>query len=369
MSFAARVSNTIKRVRPPVPVLGPSLAHTTVLPTPARLVEVSDLHVHFRAEGGVVKAVDGVSFHIESGETLAVVGESGSGKSVTSLAIMGLLPRAGRIAGGRILFNSEDMAHRSKEEMRRLRGTEIGMIFQEPMTSLNPVRTVGDQITERIRAHSGLSPRAAMAQTVEMLNLVRIPDPARRSANYPHQMSGGMRQRVMIAMALACHPKLLIADEPTTALDVTIQAQILDLMRSLQSEFGMAILFITHDLGVVAEMADRVVVMYSGRAVEEAAVGEIFARPRMPYTRALLRSIPRVDRAALHQQRLEVIAGSVPSPLSLPAGCTFHPRCGFAAPQCVAEAPALENTGEGHMVRCCRWRELLPLTQREAASA
>jgi oligopeptide/dipeptide ABC transporter ATP-binding protein len=227
------------------------------------------------------------------------------------------------------------------------------------MTSLNPVQTVGQQIAERVSTHTGVSPKAAMAEAVEMLKLVRIPDPARRAQNYPHQMSGGMRQRVMIAMALACRPKLLIADEPTTALDVTIQAQILDLMRSLQAEFGMAILFITHDLGVVAEMADRVVVMYAGRAVEEAGVREIFARPRMPYTRALLRSIPRVDRAATQQERLEAIGGNVPSPMHLPSGCSFHPRCGFVEPACTAQTPALEDTGAGHMVRCCRWQATL----------
>jgi len=314
-----------------------------------RLVDVVDLKVHFATDAGVVKAVDGVSFHIDKGETLAVVGESGSGKSVTSLAIMGLLQKG--ISGGQILFEGRDLAACTTSEMRRIRGTEIGMIFQEPMTSLNPVLTVGEQIAERIRTHNGLSHRAAMAQAVDMLQLVRIPDAARRAQSYPHQMSGGMRQRVMIAIALACHPKLLIADEPTTALDVTIQAQILDLMRSLQQEFGMAILFITHDLGVVAEMADRVVVMYSGRAVEEADVREIYARPRMPYTRALLRSIPRVDRAANHQQRLEAIPGNVPNPLRLPSGCAFHPRCSFTAQTCIDTAPSLEDTGCGHMVR------------------
>jgi oligopeptide/dipeptide ABC transporter ATP-binding protein len=324
------------------------------------LLEVTDLRIQFATGAGLVKAVDGVSFHIDRRETLAVVGESGSGKSVTSLAIMGLLPKpGGRIAGGRVVFDGMDLATRSAAEMRRVRGTQIGMIFQEPMTSLNPVQTVGQQIAERVSTHTGVSPKAAMAEAVEMLKLVRIPDPARRAQNYPHQMSGGMRQRVMIAMALACRPKLLIADEPTTALDVTIQAQILDLMRSLQAEFGMAILFITHDLGVVAEMADRVVVMYAGRAVEEAGVREIFARPRMPYTRALLRSIPRVDRAATQQERLEAIGGNVPSPMHLPSGCSFHPRCGFVEPACTAQTPALEDTGAGHMVRCCRWQATL----------
>jgi oligopeptide/dipeptide ABC transporter ATP-binding protein len=323
------------------------------------LVEVRDLCVHFHTEAGTVKAVDGVSFHIDKGETLAVVGESGSGKSVTSLAIMRLLPRhSGKLAGGSIIFNGTDLALRSDAEMRRIRGTEIGMIFQEPMTSLNPVLAVGEQIAERLRVHAGLTPRAAMTQAIDMLRLVRIPDPQKRAAAFPHQMSGGMRQRVMIAMALACRPKLLIADEPTTALDVTIQAQILDLMRSLQSEIGMAILFITHDLGVVAEMADRVVVMYGGRAVEEANVREIFAHPRMPYTRALLRSIPRVDRAAIHQERLEAITGNVPNPLQMPSGCAFHPRCGFVESSCTTEAQVLEDTGGGHMVRCHRWNAL-----------
>jgi oligopeptide/dipeptide ABC transporter ATP-binding protein len=323
---------------------------------PEALLEARDLRVHFHTEAGIVKAVDGVSFHINKGETLAVVGESGSGKSVTSLAIMRLLPRAsGKLAGGSILFDGVDLALRSEAEMRRIRGTEIGMIFQEPMTSLNPVLAVGEQIAERLRVHAGLPERAARTQAIDMLRLVRIPDPKKRAQNFPHQMSGGMRQRVMIAMALACRPKLLIADEPTTALDVTIQAQILDLMRSLQAEIGMAILFITHDLGVVAEMADRVVVMYGGRAVEEAGVREVFARPRMPYTRALLRSVPRVDRAASHQERLEAIAGNVPNPLEMPAGCAFHPRCGFAAVPCMTKEQVLEDTGGGHMVRCARW--------------
>ena len=290
MSMAARWSLPLLRssARPPVVAL-------PVVPAAASpLLSVTDLEVQFAGGAGrrPVRAVDGVSFQIERGKTLAVVGESGSGKSVTSLAILGLLPREGRMSRGSIVFNGSDLALRSPGEMRRLRGAEIGMIFQEPMTSLNPVRSVGEQITERIRTHSGLGPAAAWKQAVEMLELVRIPEPWRRATCYPHQMSGGMRQRVMIAMALACRPKLLIADEPTTALDVTIQAQILDLMRKLQKEFGMAILFITHDLGVVAEMADRVVVMYAGRSVEEASVEEIFQQPRMPYTRALLRSIP-----------------------------------------------------------------------------
>jgi oligopeptide/dipeptide ABC transporter ATP-binding protein len=275
------------------------------MPGPEPLLAVNDLRVRFASDAGVIDSVDGVSFHLNTGETLALVGESGCGKSVTALSILRLLPRpAGRLVGGSIVFEGRDLARQSEAEMRRLRGTGIGMVFQEPMTSLNPVLTVGAQISERLRVHAGLGRREAARRAVEMLDRVRIPEPARRAANYPHQMSGGMRQRVMIAMALACSPKLLIADEPTTALDVTIQAQILDLLRGLQAEFGMAILFITHDLGVVAEMADRVVVMYCGRAVEQAGVRSLFASPRMPYTQALLRSMPRIDLATAPRQGL-----------------------------------------------------------------
>ncbi len=328
---------------------------------PQRLLDVVDLKVEFASPAGAIRSVDGVTFHIDRGETLTVVGESGSGKSVTALSIMGLLPRpSGRIVGGSIHFNGQDISTCSEAQMRRLRGTEIGMVFQEPMTSLNPVVTVGAQIAERLRAHRGLDRRAAAAEAVEMLARVKIPEPAKRAASYPHQMSGGMRQRVMIAMAIACGPKLLIADEPTTALDVTIQAQILDLMLKLQDEFQMAILFITHDLGVVAQMADRVAVMYAGRVVEQAGVMDIFARPRMPYTRALLRSIPHVDRAALHQERLEAIPGSVPDPRHLPTGCSFHPRCRHSTGICTGQMPELEGIDQGHAVRCHLWRELVP---------
>jgi oligopeptide/dipeptide ABC transporter ATP-binding protein len=329
------------------------------MPSSDRLLEVTDLKTYFDTDEGVVKAVDGVSFHLDKGETLAVVGESGSGKSVTSLSVMRLIPTPpGRIASGQMLFEGQDLARKSERDMRRIRGNEISMIFQEPMTSLNPVYTVGDQIAEAIVLHQGKSYREAMKVAVEMLDLVGIPEPGKRVKNYPHQMSGGMRQRVMIAMALSCGPKLLIADEPTTALDVTIQAQILDLMRKLQREIGMSILFITHDLGVVAEMADRVVVMYAGRAVEEGDVNDIFARPQMPYTLGLMNSIPRVDRAAEHQDRLEAIPGNVPNPLYLPEGCAFHPRCRFATAECKEAIPALEDTGNGHMVRCIRWKDL-----------
>ncbi len=326
---------------------------------PDRLLEVNDLKTYFDTDEGTVKAVDGVTFHIDRGETLGVVGESGSGKSVASLSIMRLIPTPpGRIAGGEILFEGQDLAKKSEREMRRIRGNEISMIFQEPMTSLNPVYTVGDQIAEAIVLHQGKSYREAIKLSIDMLDLVGIPEPAKRVKNYPHQMSGGMRQRVMIAMALSCGPKLLIADEPTTALDVTIQAQILDLMRNLQREIGMSILFITHDLGVVAEMADRVVVMYAGRAVEEGDVKDIFADPKMPYTLGLMHSIPRVDRAAVQQERLQAIPGNVPNPLYLPEGCAFHPRCRFAVDACKEAVPALEDSGDGHMVRCLRWQEL-----------
>ncbi len=329
------------------------------MPTKDRLLEVIDLKTYFDTDEGTVKAVDGVSFHLDKGETLAVVGESGSGKSVMSLSMMRLIPTPpGRIAGGKILFEGKDLVTRTEREMRKIRGNDISMIFQEPMTSLNPVYTVGDQIAEAIVLHQGKSHREAMKMAAEMLDLVGIPEPGKRVKNFPHQMSGGMRQRVMIAMALSCGPKLLIADEPTTALDVTIQAQILDLMRKLQNEIGMSILFITHDLGVVAEMADRAVVMYAGRAVEEAHVNDIFANPQMPYTLGLLNSIPRVDRAAEHQDRLQAIPGNVPNPLNLPQGCAFHPRCRFVQDKCKVAIPNLEDTGNGHMVRCVRWQEL-----------
>jgi oligopeptide/dipeptide ABC transporter ATP-binding protein len=269
----------------------------------------------------------------------------------------------GKIADGEIIFrgkdgSSRDLVRISEPEMRKIRGNDISMIFQEPMTSLNPVYTVGDQIAEAVVLHQGKTRKEAMDLAVEMLDLVGISEPRKRVTNYPHQMSGGMRQRVMIAMALSCNPALLIADEPTTALDVTIQAQILDLMEKLQREIGMSILFITHNLGVVAEVADRVVVMYGGRVVEEGDVVEIFKQPKHPYTIGLLNSIPRVDHAAEHQTRLEAIPGNVPNPLFLPAGCAFHPRCKYAIDACKEAVPALEDTGGGHMSRCIRWREL-----------
>jgi len=323
------------------------------------LLRIQDLHTHFTSDGEIVRAVDGVSFDIAAGETVAVVGESGSGKSVTSLSIMRLLdPAAGKIAGGRILFGGEDLVTKSEQEMRRVRGNDISMIFQEPMSSLNPVYTVGEQIGEAIRIHQKLNSAQALRRATEMLELVGIPEPGKRVHTFPHQMSGGMRQRVMIAMALSCNPKLLIADEPTTALDVTIQAQILELMRKLQRELGMSILFVTHDLGVVAEIADKVVVMYAGRAVEQGKVRDIFAKPLMPYTAGLLRSVPHVDRGTLHQERLYAIPGSIPSPLDLPSGCSFNPRCDYAQERCRAAVPPLETVGDDRAVRCVRWREL-----------
>lgn len=324
------------------------------------ILEIKDLRTYFRSDDGIVKAVDGVSLHINRGETLAIVGESGSGKSVTSLSVMRLIPpRMGRIVGGQILYQGRDISQIPEREMRRIRGNEISMIFQEPMTSLTPVHVVGKQIAETIRAHRGVSARVAWALAVEMLDLVGIPEAAKRAKSYPHQLSGGMRQRVMIAIALACSPKLLIADEPTTGLDVTIQAQILDLLRRLQRELGMSILFITHDLGVVAEMANRVMVMYAGRAVEEASVRDIFRGPKMPYTLGLMNSIPRVNRALDRQRRLVPIPGNVPSPRNMPPGCSFNPRCRFAEPErCANEVPQLVDSGAGHMVRCLRWAEL-----------
>jgi len=336
-----------------------------------RLLEVKGLKVHFKTDEGIVKAVDGVSYHIDKGETLAVVGESGSGKSVSALAMMRLIPMPpGMIEGGEIHFRGKDgevkeLLSLPEHEMRRIRGNDIAMIFQEPMTSLNPVYTVGDQIAEAIVLHQGKTKKEALELAADMLDLVGIPEPSKRLKNYPHQMSGGMRQRVMIAMALSCNPSLLIADEPTTALDVTIQAQILELMKKLQEEIGMSIMFITHDLGVVAEMADRVVVMYAGRAVEEADVVNVYKDPLHPYTMGLLNSVPRVDKSAADQQRLEAIPGNVPNPLFLPPGCAFHPRCRYAIPGvCDREIPELEDAGNGHMVRCVRWQEI-----REEAQA
>ncbi|MDB5901254.1 MAG: transporter ATP-binding protein [Betaproteobacteria bacterium] len=321
---------------------------------PSPLLEVDDLRTYFYTRDGVVRAVDGVSFSVYPGETLAVVGESGCGKSVTSLSILRLIASPpGRIVSGRLVFEGRDLLQLSEREMRSVRGNEISMIFQEPMTSLNPVLTIGRQIAEAVKVHRGLSTRDATRKAIEMLTLVNMPEPERRVTQYPHELSGGMRQRVMIAMALACGPRLLIADEPTTALDVTIQAQILNLMLALKEKTGAAIVLITHDLGVVAEMAQRVVVMYAGRKVEEAPVAALFERPLHPYTLGLLNSIPRLDHAHVgHRARLAEIPGSVPSLREEPVGCTFAPRCAFATDVCRAEYPPLEMKAAGHYAAC-----------------
>ena len=318
-----------------------------------RLLDIQGLQTHFATDDGMVRAVDGVDLAIDRGETLGVVGESGSGKTVTALSVLKLIPMPpGRIVDGRILWRGRDLVPLGAHEMQKIRSKEIAIVFQEPMTSLNPVYTIGDQIAEVIRLHEDLGKRAALEKTVEMLRLVQIPNAERRAGDYPHQFSGGMRQRVMIAMALSCSPKLLIADEPTTALDVTIQAQILELLQELKSRLGMAVMLITHAMGVVAETAQRVVVMYAGKVVEEAPVRQLFGRPRHPYTRGLIRSMPRIDRAATRKTRLEAIAGVVPNLLDPPPGCRFAPRCRFAAAVCREAAPPLREIEAGHRVAC-----------------
>jgi peptide/nickel transport system ATP-binding protein len=318
-----------------------------------RLLDIRGLKTHFDTDDGIVHAVDGVDLAIDRGETLGVVGESGCGKSVTALSVLKLIPMPpARIVGGQILWRGRDLAPLGPPDMQNIRSKEIAIVFQEPMTSLNPVYTVGDQIAEVIRRHERLPRRAARDKAVEMLRLVHIPNPEGRVRDYPHQFSGGMRQRVMIAMAMSCNPALLIADEPTTALDVTIQAQILDLIAEMKSRLGMAVMLITHAMGVVAEAAERVVVMYAGKVVEEAPVGELFSQPRHPYTQGLIRSIPRIDTAATHKSRLEAIAGVVPSPLDPMPGCRFAPRCPFAQAACLEAAPPLREIAAGHKVAC-----------------
>jgi oligopeptide/dipeptide ABC transporter ATP-binding protein len=322
---------------------------TGASPSPgAPLLHVENLKTHFFTLDGTVKAVDGVTFDVGHGETLGIVGESGCGKSITSLSVMRLIERPGRIVDGKLLLNGDDLLMRSDEEMRNIRGDQVSMIFQEPMTSLNPVFTCGSQIAEAVQQHTAVSQREAWDRAVEMLSLVGIPDPKQRAREYPHQLSGGMRQRVMIAMALSTNPDLLIADEPTTALDVTIQAQILELMRDLREKNRMAIMLITHDLGVVAEMADHVVVMYSGKVVERGEVRAIYGESHHPYTKGLLHSIPRLDERV---ERLEVIKGTVPSPLNLPTGCLFKRRCPYRMPICDV-APPYREVQPGHMSRC-----------------
>jgi oligopeptide/dipeptide ABC transporter ATP-binding protein len=319
----------------------------------AHLLEVRNLQTHFPTRSGLVRAVDGVSFHIDRGELLGLVGESGCGKSITALSVMRLIALPGRIVNGEILFDGKDLLKVSDSEMREMRGDDIAMIFQDPMTSLNPVFTVGEQIAEALRLHRKLSRKDARRATIEAMREVAIPDPARRVDDYPHQLSGGMRQHVMIAMALACNPKLLIADEPTTALDVTIQAQILELLDDLRKQRELAVLLITHDLGVVAEVADRVAVMYTGRIVEESPVEELFARPKHPYTEGLLRSVPKLTSTEIiRKERLETIEGVVPRPTDLPPGCHFAPRCPHRMPRCTTEEIPLYQLEGNVEVRC-----------------
>ena len=329
---------------------------TVILPTSGgarHLLEIKGLKTHFSTDDGMVHAVDGVDLHVDAGETLGIVGESGCGKSVTAMTVMKLLamPPA-RIVAGQVLWRGRDLVPLTAKDMEKVRAKEIAMVFQEPMTSLNPVYSVGEQVAEVVRLHEGVNRKQALDRAAEMFALVRIPNPLRRLHDYPHQFSGGMRQRVMIAMALSCNPQLLIADEPTTALDVTIQAQILDLMSDLKSRLGMAVMLITHAMGVVAETAQRVVVMYAGKVIEEASVEDLFANPRHPYTQGLIRSIPRIDRDASQKQRLETIAGTVPRLINPKPGCHFAPRCKFAQAACSQATPLLREIGQGHKVAC-----------------
>jgi len=315
------------------------------------LLEVRDLRTHFATPEGVVRAVDGVSYDVREGEIVALVGESGCGKSVSALSIMRLIPRpSGRIVGGEVLFAGRDLLALDDEQMRRVRGREIAMVFQEPMTSLNPVLTIGRQLTETLEVHLGMGETDAERRAAELLGLVGIPDAERRLPQYPHQFSGGMRQRIMIAMALACRPKLILADEPTTALDVTIQAQILELLRDLSQRFGVAMLIITHNLGVVARYADRVNVMYAGKVIERGTARQIYHDPRHPYTLGLLRSVPRLDLP--RKARLDPIEGQPPDLVRLPPGCPFAPRCKFAIPRCAHDVPPLMPVGDDHLSAC-----------------
>jgi len=332
----------------------------------APLLDVRSLSTHFATGAGVVRAVDDVSWDVEAGETVALVGESGCGKSVSALSIMRLVAEpAGRVVGGQILFKGRDLLQLGEEEMRHVRGREIGMIFQEPMTSLNPVLTIGRQLTEGLEIHLGMAPAAARTRAVELLGLVGIPDGERRLRQYPHQFSGGMRQRMMIAMALACEPALVLADEPTTALDVTIQAQILELMKGLSRRLGVAMLMITHNLGVVARYADRVNVMYAGRIIERGTAEEIYANPRHPYTLGLLNSVPRLDEPI--RAKLDPIEGQPPDLTRLPPGCAFAPRCVFRVERCEKEVPALEPVGAGSHIAAC-WESARVSKRKERAA-
>ena len=325
----------------------------------ATLLEVKDLRTHFFTMEGVVKAVDGVSYDLEEGETLGLVGESGCGKSVSALSVMRLIPNPpGRIVGGEILLDGEDILQMDMEAMRHIRGAKVAMVFQEPMTSLNPVLTIERQLTETLQLHMGMSKQESRRESVSLLARVGIPDPETRVKQYPHQFSGGMRQRVMIAMALSCDPRLIIADEPTTALDVTIQAQILDLMKALTTESGVALIVITHNLGVVARYADRVNIMYAGKVIERGTASEIYANPRHPYTVGLLRSVPRLDLP--RRAKLDPIEGQPPDLINLPMGCSFRPRCRWAVDKCATDTPELMETNAGHLSACWRAEELDP---------
>jgi oligopeptide/dipeptide ABC transporter ATP-binding protein len=324
----------------------------------ARLLEVKNLETRFFTQGREVHAVDGVSFHVDAGETLAIVGESGCGKSVTALSVMGLIPwPPGKVIGGEVLFQGRDLLKLSPEEMRKVRGQEIAMVFQEPMTSLNPVLSIARQLTETLEAHGEISKTAALERALDVMMQVGIPDPQRRLGQYPHQFSGGMRQRVMIAMALICKPKLILADEPTTALDVTIQAQILALMKNLSDKFGVAQVLITHNLGVVARYADRVQVMYAGRVIEQAPARQVYGAPKHPYTLGLLNSVPRLDEA--QKKRLEPIEGQPPDLSALGEGCRFLPRCRFAEPRCAQATPPLVEVSPGHWSACIKADQLM----------
>lgn len=319
------------------------------------VLSVKNLKTYFYTEDGIVKAVDGVDFDVYQGETLGIVGESGCGKSVTALSILRILDEKGKIVEGQVLLDGVDLTKIEEQEMRKIRGKDIAIIFQEPMVALNPVFTIGDQIMEAIMLHQKVDEKTARNMAIELLRKVGIPEPEKRIDQYPHELSGGMRQRAMIAMALSCKPKVLIADEPTTALDVTIQAQIMELMKELQREYGMAIMLITHDLGLIAENADRVVVMYAGKVVEYADVKTLFNDPKHPYTWGLLHAIPRLD---IEQTRLYNIPGVVPDPLHFPSGCKFHPRCEFKEERCTREEPQLIEVGQNHTVRCFFWQKV-----------
>ena len=321
------------------------------------LLRVKDLQTHFFTEEGVVRAVDGVSYEVDEGETLGLVGESGCGKSVSALSILRLIPNPpGKVVGGEVWFEDQDILKLDEDEIRHIRGNRIAMVFQEPMTSLNPVLTIGRQVTEALELHLRMDRQAANRRAVELLEMVGIPEAGSRLNDYPHQFSGGMRQRVMIAMALSCNPKLLLADEPTTALDVTIQAQILEIMARLSKELGTAVIIITHNLGVVARYADRVNVMYAGRIVETASAKELYANPRHPYTLGLLRSVPRLDET--RKEKLEPIEGLPPDLVNLPQGCSFYPRCRFHIDKCLSDRPPLMLVGEKHMSACWEWERL-----------